>query len=320
MKTEEVRNAAHQLDLAVGDLYLKPSKLKGAAGSLRSAWQGGKSNYYANQLQQMGNTMREQVMHLQRLVKRLYAEVDEWEDADGNHAFSNLGVVPAGVIGTGLFTGTFITSSSKGSTVEPFDWYKFGSGQTKDWAGEATEWLGKARIHTEYHDAGEWINNRVGNTHGGYIKKFQNAGRIIKSPAVQWGVPIGLNAVFGYVEGEDPTKALISAGISVGAVKAASHFIPVVGQVMTINTGVQIAGNLIAAGLESSGDHYGAALLQNGMESIDLGGYVDDLSNAVTDMVLPPWNDPPNFSKIGERARKINDLGKFFPHIINKLT
>ena len=82
MKTEEVRHVAHRLDLAVGDLYFKPGTFKSAAGSIRSAWQGGRSAYYASQLQQMGNLLRDEILDLQRLVKRVYSEVSEWEEAD----------------------------------------------------------------------------------------------------------------------------------------------------------------------------------------------------------------------------------------------
>ena len=141
---------------------------------------------------------------------------------------------------------------------------------------------------------------------------MQDLGRFIKSPGFQWGLPLGMNTISGLIDDEGIGKAAVSGLIETGLQKGLEYLIPGTGTVMLINSGVQIIGNLGAAGLDMLGDHEGAVLLQNGMEALDLGGYVGDFSNEVTDMILPPWNDPPDFSNILERAEKITDLGKLF--------
>jgi len=107
MRTEEVRDAANQLDLAVGDLYLKPSKFRNAARSLRSAWQGGKSGRCAAALEQMGEVLQAQVIDLQRLVKQVWSEVDQWEDEDASFGFT------LASLGSFVSMGLGITNSAK---------------------------------------------------------------------------------------------------------------------------------------------------------------------------------------------------------------
>lgn len=82
MDTEAVRETARLLNWTAGELDNLPSKLKNLAGSISSAWQGGRSGNYANELRKVGNALQQEVANLQRLAAQVGNEVNEWEDAD----------------------------------------------------------------------------------------------------------------------------------------------------------------------------------------------------------------------------------------------
>ncbi len=88
MDTEAVRETARLLNRTAGELDNLPSKLKNLAGSISSAWQGGRSGNYANELRKVGNALQQEVANLQRLAAQVGNEVNEWEDADNNGARS----------------------------------------------------------------------------------------------------------------------------------------------------------------------------------------------------------------------------------------
>lgn len=79
METEDVRSVAHTIDLAVGDLYFKPGQLTGAANSLTGNWEGGRATYFTGELKRLAKQLEGAVIGLQKLVKDVRYEVDEWE-------------------------------------------------------------------------------------------------------------------------------------------------------------------------------------------------------------------------------------------------
>jgi uncharacterized protein YukE len=81
MQTENVRSAASRLDQAVNELDRKPDEIKSAASSLKGAWQGGRSSYYATELRKLADTLQDELIDLERLARQLQKEVDEWEAA-----------------------------------------------------------------------------------------------------------------------------------------------------------------------------------------------------------------------------------------------
>lgn len=86
MDTEVVRETARLLDWTAGEIYYMPPKLKSLAGSISSAWQGGRAGYYASELRRMSAILQREVINLQRLAVRVRNEVNEWENADNNGA------------------------------------------------------------------------------------------------------------------------------------------------------------------------------------------------------------------------------------------
>ena len=88
METEDVRDTARRVDLTAGDLYFMPPKLRNAANSLTSSWQGGRAGQYAAELRRAAQILQRDVITLQRLSTSLRREVDEWEQADATHDFT----------------------------------------------------------------------------------------------------------------------------------------------------------------------------------------------------------------------------------------
>ena len=64
MDTEAVRETARLLNRTAGELDNLPSKLKNLAGSISSAWQGGRSGHYANELRKASNTLQQEVIRV----------------------------------------------------------------------------------------------------------------------------------------------------------------------------------------------------------------------------------------------------------------
>ncbi len=124
MDTEAVRETARLLDWTCGELYYMPPKLKNLAGSLSSAWQGGRSGHYAGELRRMGEILQREVINLQRLAIRVRNEVEEWEGADASHDFRIGSPVYSMTLGTG--------SLAPNVTGTPVGWLDIWRAQLKE--------------------------------------------------------------------------------------------------------------------------------------------------------------------------------------------
>ncbi len=155
MDTEAVRETARLLNWTAGELDNLPSKLKNLAGSISSAWQGGRSGNYANELRKVGNALQQEVANLQRLAAQVGNEVNEWEDADAafGRTVSAIASIPEsdtpwwdyseiardfvstmGTIGSGLAVSSLIGGISSGVSYAGQTIFK-GSQGLKDMAG-----------------------------------------------------------------------------------------------------------------------------------------------------------------------------------------
>jgi uncharacterized protein YukE len=107
---------------------------------------------------------------------------------------------------------------------------------------------------------------------------------------------------------EDALHALLSAGINVGMSELIKYGLKAVfGNIMLVSGGVQIIGNLVAAVLEMTGQHQTASLLQNSLNVIDLGGYINDIAEGITDWMINPSHPNP-FGRVIERISKIGEV------------
>lgn len=114
---------------------------------------------------------------------------------------------------------------------------------------------------------------------------------------------------------EDALHAALSAGINVGLSELIKLGLKTAfGNIMLASGGIQIVGNMVAALLDVAGQHQAASVLQNSLDAIDLGGYINDIAEGITDWITNPLNPNP-FGKVLERISQIGEVSNL---IINE--
>jgi uncharacterized protein YukE len=118
-----------------------------------------------------------------------------------------------------------------------------------------------------------------------------------------------INLIDGYFfNNEDPTHALISTGINVGIKYGLETGLETLfGTVMLWSGGIQIVGNIGAAMLEASGQYQAASILQNSLDVIDVGGYINDLAEGITDWIINPSHPNP-FEGVMDRISPVFEV------------
>jgi hypothetical protein len=112
------------------------------------------------------------------------------------------------------------------------------------------------------------------------------------------------------IDNESPKHAFINAGLSFGIEKGIKYFIPVFGEVMIASTIVQLFGQVGVAVLEVSGNYEEALLLDETLDFIDIGGYVDDIGDGITNWLINP-GEPNPFNQIEDRVTLENQFSNY---------
>jgi uncharacterized protein YukE len=292
METEIIYGLSRQLNQQANVMSLQAGHLRRAAGKLSIAWQSPRADDFHNDLLRWLRDCEREIQRLENLGTRVHREVQEWESKDRD-------LLSVGNV-YGLFdrneAGIDIFKNFLNISRHEFNYYA-NNHTLQNFAG-----IGR--------DINDWLYNNglVQNPKAGWVGRMYKLGKIGKNDAVMgWGIPIALNTTFGLIDGEDPLKAIKSAVINTGLKKGISYVFPVFGSVMLVNSCVQVAGSIFTVALDQAGYIEEAYQLQNGLDAIDVGGYIDDISNGLADMGLPPWPDPPDFSAVSERASKISN-------------
>lgn len=281
METEDVRETARRVDLTAGDLYFMPPKLRNAANSLTSSWQGGKAGQYAAELRRAAQILQRDVITLQRLSASLRQEVAEWENADdfGASTFQGI-IIPIG----------FGTPASENNTnTEGFDWWGWQidvvGGGAAVVAGAVG--FGQTLSYVDYQSIGRSINKMVGNQKGGWVGKMDDLGHFIKkNPLLEQGTEafgLGVGIWGDYSNGESLSKAVGSKAIEFAFTKGITYLIPGVGTAMLFYDGALLTGRLIAGAADLMGFDEQARLLENSIDSIDLSTYTEPIADAIYD-------------------------------------
>lgn len=287
METDVTRAAAQQINLFSSDLLTQAQTLSNSINTLSISWLGGEANSYLAELDDTVRTLytlQEQVTFLSR---RLQEEVQEWEFVDGNNVFSS------GVSG---LTSDFISD-------EPFSWPDFWR-TLPGGINVGMEIVAKSMTYADYRSVGRWVNDLAGNQRGGWVGRMDTLGHIIESPWVQEGIPFGLNVILDEDFGENNARAIAGELF----VFASTRLIPGFGTVMLVSDGIQFGGNLVAGGMELLGYSDEAAWLQNSLEVIDLGGYVEEIGEGIYDTATD-WIQNPD--------QIMPDLQEFSDHMEN---
>ena len=312
MDTEITKNLAVQMHQAAIRMQETQHRLNNQISGLPYIWEGDDAFYFA---QDAGSNLREYQGYidiLQNLSTLLDREIEQWiqVDMDGCGKLGSIGQVLGSNItfGAGAW-GSFSLEeliSSGGWTIAGgiavsggmAGWISLPTGQY-EWKDLLLEFADEGLDTTydflkemplkDYKELGREWNKFIGDSKGGGVGTFDEIGHIIKSDtfakAFDFAGDTGFEFVDGLLDGEPVDKALISAGLT-SLAGVGLHCIPGVGTVLAVSDGIQFAGNIVACGLELAGYHEAAGTLQNSLEVIDLGGYVSNFADDVTDWIL----------------------------------
>lgn len=255
MSTEDVLGAAQDLDFAVNELYLKPTKLRGMANSIANSWDSPKAQYYAGELRRLASLLHTEIINLQRLAKDARVEAAEWEAADQSWTTSTLNITAyttsLGIILESNPEQEWNVSSIPSKNWQEFDWWKAGAGGL-----------------------------RVTNDGLKVIKYVGNLG----NNAIPWVSGLATVGLFAGVatdlgSGDGWGRAIGSELLEFGA-KKLIYAVPIIGVPYLIYDIALGVGQLTAGGLEIAGMHDQAIYLQNTVGQLDV---VDNLADSVYD-------------------------------------
>lgn len=289
METDEVREVINRLARLTRTMDSDGGNLNRAMNHLSFSWQGSRATTYRHELRSWLWQFNVQVDKLDYLILQASHEIDEWEQADVFKSFD---------------WGKPINKSIKLAIKQGAkEIAKRGSKMLFDTMKDPNSW-------ETYKGIGRNLNKLIDNQKGGFVGLANKVGHFIRSPignfSLNHGVPVVVDTVFSAGE-EGLPQAFVSAAVSQGIKSGLKYLIPGFGTVMLVSSVVQVAGNLLAGGLDLLGYHKAAVGLQNTLDVIDLGGYVDDLADGIADAVLPPYNRPPDFSKLTDRCEKLGN-------------
>lgn len=254
METEEVREVACRMDEWARILWSRGEDLQSTSALLSQAWQSDEADRFLQQFNSWLECYRVQVEQLQSLACRLSRKVAEWEEAAASLVQIRFDWVKA-IAG-------FAESPLKLLKSIPYD----------------------STLRVDYRDIGRLLNTLVGNQKAGFVDFMDRVGHLVKTPVVQYGVPLALGIWADYQDHHDWKHAIgsevIEFGIDIGLMA-----IPYVGQAYMVYKGVLAVGHLLSVGLELGGHQEVAVRLQNSLERIDLPERVGD---AIYDFIAHP--------------------------------
>ena len=289
METEDVRETARLLDWTAGELYPMPKKLRSLAASISGAWQGGRSEDYAGEINRQAENLQREILNLQRLAVRVGSEVGEWENGDGNgaHAWQQIQIQP-------VMPGTLANGSE--TTTEKFDWWTWegavGSGGLAVGVGIVQN---MQKLHyVDYQGVGRYINQLAGNQNAGWVGKMDDLGHFVKknpffdSPVFKYSgdaFTVGFGVADDLKSGDSLFKAVGSEALELAVTKGITYLIPGAGQALLAYEGVLLAGRLFAGAADVLGYDEQAAQLQNAIDVVDLSTYTEILTDGIFDIV-----------------------------------
>jgi len=342
MDTEYTRDLARKLGREILEFQNSLSALRRQIPKLSGAWNSPAANDYIREANALIKALEVDIDRLEELRRLLNFEIDQWIQADtdggstspGQFAVSigggvrtdlrfhiddyelflygGLGIAGGITAGYNYETIWGVMHSSfgiGGSTAHPFDWGAW-RGDMFNHAinyGENVVGTGLRNApYEKYKDVGRFINQHWHKSaRGGAVGQWDKIGHIAKSPAMQkWGIPFVGDTVSGLVEGESVQQAVLSGGISASI----KYLIPGVGTAVMVSDGVQLVGDLASGILKFTGNEETAAWLQDTMDYVDLGGYVEGISDGIADFVLNPETRTETFEGLQHIGETISDF------------
>jgi hypothetical protein len=261
METEEVRQTSKTLGNDASNLESISSRLKSAASALSRAVRGvDGGGKYSQDLTNWLSRFEGQTVQISDLALAVSREVDEWENIDSNG---------------------FLQETSNDELEIADDVWNVAKNYFLNNIDKVT--------YASFRSIGRWINQDiVHNLRGGFVGKMDELGHWLRSDlGGKVVLPFIGDAVFGLLEGEDPAKALLSAGIQTG-IEYGLRLIPCVGTVLLVSDIAQLVGHAATGILEATGHEETANIINSVLDVVDLSGYIEKISDAIADRVLNP--------------------------------
>lgn len=281
LQTEEVQSMVHRISKNAILLDRSQEDLRNISSILSLNWRGGDSEYFYYRLQAISFSLSHSSDNLHELASKVNREVSQWLEVDSKFSdlFSFGSIAPEIISTTPILVGTMI--------ARPWNGLNWG-----DWLfGESKNLWGISSYSIK-----------------DFIKLMQNNDDLTEL------IPILEFAGFLFdiddeliIENESFKHAFFNASLSLGIEKGIKYFIPVFGEVMIASTIVQLVGQLGVAALEVSGNYEEALLLDETLDFVDIGGYVDDIGDGITNWLHDPGQPNP-FNQIEDRVTLENQF------------
>jgi uncharacterized protein YukE len=302
LEIEDGRLLVQKIQHHVFELEESRSQINRTISYLPSVWDSQSAHAFVSETKYCLRNLNAYIEDLEQLCVSLQREIDQWVQVDQQGPIAlrestgfkglwngkNLGVYDyAGLIGGSIGIGAGIAFNG----YQSLDMRFWQNEEIDDFLNIANEIPYDSVSGISYKGIGRTINDQlIDNVKGGAVGKCNRLGHLLKSTEVQWGVPIVMETFDGISEGESAVEAVGSAvlkeGISKGIEYGVAALIPGFGQAMLVSSVVQIAGNGVVTMLEKTGQQAAANIIETGLDYVDIGGYVDSISDGITDMVV----------------------------------
>jgi len=339
MQISQTRELAVLMAYYTNQMADSVSSIRSQSYRISSAWQGGDAKRYTEHLRRQIRCLEDTIEDLEYLTRILNTEIEEriqidqlgvqnlqslpkqggelgassflglgigfgnisfegFSWLDGNIRWDQMGFSMAGIGGMSLHLW--------GKPLEPFNWFSGIKEIIKDGSDDL--------LKSFTGNGWAWISPILEKNDLASIKTLEKVDGFLESDMADNLFGIGANTLNGLIDGENFQKAAFSGILSYGLQAGVKYLVPGVGTVMLVSSLIQLGGHISSSVMNAVGLSEQAAVMNNVLETIDLGGYVDDFSDSITDWVLNP-SEAPDFSDMADRATRFScgmDIGVSF--------
>ncbi len=281
LQTEEVQSMVYSISKNATLLDRSQEDLRNISLILFRNWEGDDSEYFYYRLQAISISLSQSSDNLHELANKVLREVSQWLEVDSKFSdlFSFGSIAPEIISTTPILMVTGI--------AQPWNGLNWG-----DWLfGESKKLWGISSYFIKE-----------------FIKQTNNNDDLTELiPKLEFlGFLFDLSDELT-IDNESFKHAFINAGLSLGIEKGIKYLIPIFGEVMIASTIVQLVGQVGVAALEVSGNYEEALILDETLDFVDIGGYVDDIGDGITNWLNNPGQPNP-FNQIEDRVTLENQF------------
>jgi hypothetical protein len=281
LQTEEVQSMVYSISKNATLLDRSQEDLRNISLILFRNWEGDDSEYFYYRLQAISISLSQSSDNLHELANKVLREVSQWLEVDSKFSdlFSFGSIAPEIISTTPILMGTGIAQPWNG-----LNWGDWLFGESKKLWGISSYFIKEFIKQTNNNDDLTELIPKL--EFSGFL--FDLSDELI-------------------IDNESFKHAFINAGLSLGIEKGIKYLIPIFGEVMIASTIVQLVGQVGVAALEVSGNYEEALILDETLDFVDIGGYVDDIGDGITNWLNNPGQPNP-FNQIEDRVTLENQF------------